>query len=103
MTVSLNLKLKPLSNRVVVKVEPEETKTASGLYIPDTGGNSNKPQMGEVIAVGQGKRLDNGSFESMELVVGNRVIFNKYSGTDVDAVQEGCLILREEDIIAVVE
>lgn len=103
MTVSLNLKLKPLGNRVVVKVEPEETKTASGLYIPDTEGSNNKPQTGEIVAVGQGKRADNGSFEPMETEVGNRVIFNKYSGTDVDALQEGCLILREEDIIAIVE
>jgi chaperonin GroES len=103
MSLSLDLTIKPLGNRLVVKIEPEETKTSSGIYIPDTESSNSKPQIGEVMAVGQGSRLDNGSYAAMEIEVGNKVIFNKYSGTEIESIQDGCLVLREDDVMAIVE
>lgn len=91
--------LKPLGDRVVVKLVEEEQKTAGGIVLPDTA--KEKPQKGEVIAVGDGKLLDNGKRITVELNVGDRVIFAKYGGTEVKLNGEEYLILRESDILAI--
>ena len=91
--------LKPLADRVVVKVFSEEEKTKGGIVLPDTA--KEKPQEGEVIAVGSGRRLDNGSVVPLEVKVGDRVIFAKYGATEVKIDDEEYLILRESDILAI--
>ncbi|MBO2520194.1 MAG: co-chaperone GroES [Clostridia bacterium] len=94
--------LKPLGDRVVVKViEEEEQRTAGGIVLPDTA--KEKPQKGEVIAVGSGKLLDNGERVPLEVKVGDHIIFAKYGGTEVKLNGTEYLILRESDILAVVE
>ena len=95
------MRLKPLGDRVVVKVIEEEERTASGIVLPDTA--KEKPQQGEVIAVGTGKTLDSGEKVDLEVSVGDRIIFSKYAGTDVKLGAEEYLILRENDIFAVVQ
>lgn len=91
--------LKPLADRVVVKVSTEEEKTKGGIFLPDTA--KEKPQEGEVIAVGPGRKLDNGEVVPPEVSVGDRVIFAKYGGTEVKINDEEYLILRESDILAI--
>lgn len=91
--------VKPLADRVVVKVLSGEEKTRGGIVLPDTA--KEKPQEGEIIAVGPGRVLDNGQRVAPELKVGDRVIFAKYSGTEVKIEGEEYLILRESDILAV--
>jgi len=94
--------LKPLGDRVVVKViEEEEQRTAGGIVLPDTA--KEKPQKGEVIAVGSGKLLDNGERVPLEVKVGDHIIFAKYGGTEVKLNGTEYLILRESDILAIVE
>lgn len=94
--------LKPLGDRVVVKVlEEEEQRTAGGIVLPDTA--KEKPQKGEVIAVGSGKLLDNGERVPLEVKVGDRIIFAKYGGTEVKVNGTEYLILRESDILAITE
>ena len=91
--------IRPLQDRVLVKrVEAEET-TAAGIIIPDTA--KEKPQEGEVVAVGPGKRLDNGSVQEMGLIKGDKILFSKYGGTDVKVDGEDYLIMREDDILGV--
>ena len=92
--------LKPLGDRIVVRaLEPQE-KTKSGLVLPDTA--KEKPQEGKVIAVGTGRLLDDGSVKPLELKNGDRVLYGKYSGTEVSVGGEDYLILREEDVLAIV-
>lgn len=91
--------LKPLADRVVVKVSSGEEKTKGGIFLPDTA--KEKPQEGEVVAVGSGRRLDNGTVVAPEVKVGDRVIFAKYGGTEVKIDGEEYLILRESDILAI--
>ncbi len=91
--------LKPLGDRVVVKQEPSEEKTQSGIVLPDTA--KEKPQMGTVIAVGLGKVLDNGQRVPLEVKVGDKVIYAKYGGTEVKLDNEEYIILQERDILAV--
>lgn len=91
--------MKPLGERVVIKVAESDEKTAGGLYIPDTA--KEKPQKGEVIAVGTGKLLDNGTRAQMEVKAGDKILFSKYSGTEVKVDGEEYLIIRESDILAV--
>lgn len=93
--------LKPLGDRVVVKVIEEEEKTAGGILLPDTA--KEKPQKGEVVAVGNGKLLDNGERAPLEVKAGDKVIFAKYGGTEVKVGGEEYLILRESDILAIAE
>lgn len=93
--------LRPLGDRVVVKVIEEEEKTAGGIFLPDTA--KEKPQKGEVVAVGTGKLLDNGERVPLEVKAGDRIIFAKYGGTEVKVNGEEYLILRESDILAVVQ
>lgn len=92
-------KIRPLADRVVVKVSKEE-KTAGGLVLPDTA--QEKPQVGEVVAVGPGKMLDNGSRQAVDVTVGEKVLFAKYSGTEVKLEGEAFLLLAEKDILGVV-
>ncbi|MBC7340558.1 MAG: co-chaperone GroES [Firmicutes bacterium] len=91
--------LKPLADRVVVKPLTQEERTKGGIVLPDTA--KDKPQEGEVLAVGPGRILDNGTRVEMEVKVGDRVIFSKYSGTEIKIEGEEYLIMRESDILAV--
>ncbi|MBW4559590.1 MAG: co-chaperone GroES [Mojavia pulchra JT2-VF2] len=99
--VSLSVStVKPLGDRVFVKVSASEEKTAGGLYLPDTA--KEKPQVGEVVALGPGKRNDDGSRQEPELKVGDKVLYSKYAGTDVKLGTEEYVLLSEKDILAVV-
>ena len=91
--------IKPLADRVVVKPEPAEEKTQSGLYIPDTA--KEKPQRGTIIAVGQG-RVENGTHIDMTVKEGDTVLYGKYAGTEINLDNEDYLIMRESDILGVV-
>ena len=93
------MNLKPLADRVIVKPAPAEEKTKGGLYIPDTG--KEKPQYGEVVAVGEGKVADNGQLVAMQVKAGDKVLYGKYSGTEVHVEGEDYLIMRESDIFAI--
>jgi len=94
-------RLRPLHDRVVVKRTEEQEQQIGGLYIPDTA--KEKPQEGEVVAVGDGRVLDDGRRVPLDLKVGDRVLFGKYSGTEVKLGDEELLILRESDVLGVVE
>ena len=93
------MNLRPLHDRVIVKRLDQETKTASGLIIPDAA--AEKPDQGEILAVGNGKVQDNGSVRALEVKVGDRVLFGKYSGQSVKVDGQELLVMREEDIMAV--
>ena len=95
------MKLRPLADRVIVKRLENETKTASGIVIPDNA--AEKPDQGEVVAVGPGKRDDKGALIALNVKVGDRVLFGKYSGQTVKVDGEELLVMREEDIMGVVE
>ncbi|KEJ91853.1 co-chaperone GroES [Synergistes jonesii] len=95
------MKLKPLGDRIVVKAAEKEEMTKGGLVLPDTV--KEKPVEGEVVAVGTGRVLDNGSRQPMEVKVGDRVIYSKYSGTEVKVEEETYLVIGERDVLAVVE
>ena len=92
------VKLQPLADRVLVKPVEQETKTKSGIYLPDTA--KEKPQEGEVLAVGPGKMADDGKRIPMDLKVGDRVLYAKYGGTEIKVDDEDLIILRESDILA---
>ncbi|MBE3561285.1 MAG: co-chaperone GroES [Ktedonobacteraceae bacterium] len=98
---TVSVRLRPLGDRVVVKPLARENVTKSGIVLPDTA--KEKPQEGEVLAVGPGKILDNGKRVTPEVQVGQRVLFAKYSGTEVKLDDEEYLILRESDILGFVE
>ncbi|MGJ9418316.1 co-chaperone GroES [Massilia sp. CMS3.1] len=93
------MNLRPLHDRVIVKRLDQETKTASGLIIPDAA--AEKPDQGEILAVGNGKVQDNGTLRALEVQVGDRVLFGKYSGQTVKVDGQELLVMREEDIMAV--
>lgn len=93
--------IRPLHDRVIVKRMEEERTTASGIVIPDTA--TEKPDQGEVIAVGPGKRDDSGKIIALDVKVGDRVLFGKYAGQAVKISGEEVLVMREEDILGVVE
>ena len=95
------MKLKPLHDRIVVKVLDAETKTASGLIIPDNA--AEKPTQGRVLAVGSGRRADDGTMLNMSVTVGDTVLFGKFAGNPVKIDGEELTIMREEDVFAVVE
>lgn len=92
--------LKPLGDRIVIELVETEEKTASGIVLPDSA--KEKPQEGKIVAVGTGRVLDNGERVALEVSVGDRIIFSKYSGTEVKYQGQEYLILRENDILAVV-
>ena len=100
MATATDIKVKPLADRVVVKALEEAETMRGGLYIPDTA--KEKPQQGEVMAVGPGKLSDEGKRIEMELKVGDKVLYGKYSGTEVTIEGEQLLILRESDVLAVI-
>lgn len=93
--------VKPLEDRVLVKPIEAETKTASGIYLPDTA--KEKPVRGEVVAVGPGKRLDNGKRAEMSVTKGDTVVYGKYAGTEVEIKGVKHLILRESELLGVLE
>ena len=95
------MKVRPLHDRVIVKRIEEEDTTKGGIIIPDTA--KEKPSEGKVIAVGNGKLLDTGKLQPLEVKAGDKVLFGKYSGTDITIEGEEHLIMREDDIIAIVE
>ncbi|MGC8718620.1 MAG: co-chaperone GroES [Thermodesulforhabdaceae bacterium] len=95
------MKLRPLNDRVVVKRIEEEQRTAGGIIIPDTA--KEKPIQGEVVAVGTGKLMEDGSRKPLDVKVGDRVLFSKYAGTEVKVGTEEVLIMREDDILAIIE
>lgn len=97
--VATATKIRPLGDRIVVKVVKEE-KTAGGLLLPDTA--QEKPQTGEVLAVGPGKVLDNGSRQAVDVNVGDKILFAKYSGTEVKLDGDTYLLIAEKDILGVV-
>ena len=94
----VKVELQPLEDRIVIKRLEAEEKTAGGIVLPDTA--KEKPQRGEVLAVGPGKLLDNGKRVALEVKVGDIVLFGKYSGTEVKVSGEECLIVRESDLLA---
>jgi len=93
------MKVKPLSDRVVILPLEAEEKTSGGIYLPDTA--KEKPQMGKIVAAGPGKVSDSGQLVKMEVKVGNTVLYGKYSGTDITLEDKDYLIVRESDILAV--
>ena len=95
------MKIRPLHDRVIVKRLEEERKTASGIVIPDAA--AEKPDQGQVLSVGPGKRDENGKHVTLDVKVGDRVLFGKYSGQTVKVDGEELLVMREEDIMGVVE
>ena len=94
-------KIRPLQDRVIVQRVESEEKTASGLYIPDAA--KEKPQQGKVIAVGKGKVREDGTLHPLDLKSGDRVLFGKYAGTEIKIENNDYLILREDDILGVLE
>ncbi|MDH4069548.1 MAG: co-chaperone GroES [Ignavibacteria bacterium] len=94
------MNIKPLADRVIIKPSPSEEKTKGGLFVPDTA--KEKPVVGEVVAVGPGKVSDDGKTITPEVKVGDKVLYGKYSGTEVTVEGEELLIMREADIFAVV-
>jgi len=94
-------KLRPLGDRVVIKPTPREEMTKSGIVLPDTA--KEKPQEGEILSVGPGKVLDDGSRSAMDVSVGNKVLYAKYAGTEFKVDGDELLIVSEKDILAIVE
>lgn len=93
------MKIRPLHDRVIVKRLEEEATSAGGIIIPDSA--TEKPSRGEVTAVGNGKVLEDGSVRALELKVGDTILFGKYSGTEIKLNNEEFLVMREEDVLAV--
>ena len=93
--------IKPLEDRVLVKPIESESKTASGIYLPETA--KEKPVRGEVIAIGPGKRLDNGKRATMSVKIGDTVVYGKYAGTEVEIKTVKHLILRETELLGVIQ
>jgi chaperonin GroES len=93
--------LKPLSDRIIVEAVDAEEKTSGGIVLPDTA--KEKPQQGKVIAVGPGKVLDNGKLSPMDVNVGDRVYYGKYSGTEVKLNGSTYVVLRQDDVLGIVE
>ncbi len=94
------MNVKPLGDRILVKPMQAEEKTKGGILLPDTA--KEKPQQGEVVAVGQGKTLETGEVKSLEVKVKDKVLYGKYSGTEVTVDGEDYLIIREDDVLAIV-
>ncbi len=95
------MKIKPLQDRILVKRIEEEEKTKGGIIIPDAA--KEKPQEGKVVAVGDGKVLDNGTKSPLTVKVGDKILFGKYSGTEIKVDGEEHLIMREDDVLGIVE
>ena len=98
---STNVKLQPLGDRVVVEREESEGKTAGGILLPDTA--KNKPARGTVVSVGEGRLLDNGTRQKLQVRPGDRVVFTSYAGENFKVGDEELILMREDDILAVIE
>jgi chaperonin GroES len=98
----IQMKLRPLGDRLIVSRAEEETKTAGGIVIPDSA-SKEKPIRGKVIAVGPGKTLDNGTVRAVDVKVGDEVLFGKYAGTEVKVDGAELVVMREDDVMAVVQ
>lgn len=99
--MSAKTNIRPLRDRVVVRRLEEERKTAGGIVIPDTA--TEKPMMGIVVALGGGRVLDNGNVQELMVRIGDKVLFGKYAGTEVELQGETLIVMREDDIMAVIE
>jgi len=97
----MSAKIRPLHDRVVIKRLEEEQKTAGGIVIPDNA--KEKPMRGEVVAVGIGKILDSGDVRALDVKVGDKVLFGKYAGTEIKLGDQDLVVMREEDILGVIE
>jgi len=95
------MKLRPLQDRIIVKRVEEETMTAGGIFIPETA--KEKPMKGEIVAVGHGKKTEDGKVIPIDVKVGEKVLFGKYAGTEIKIEGEEYLIMREDDILGVME
>ncbi|HNT56723.1 MAG TPA: co-chaperone GroES [Syntrophales bacterium] len=95
------MKVRPLHDRILVKRVKEEEKTKGGIIIPDSA--KEKPAEGEVVAVGGGRRTEEGKVIALDVKAGNRILFNKYAGTDIKIDGEDFLIMREEDVLGIIE
>jgi chaperonin GroES len=95
------MKIRPLYDRIVVKRIEQKEQMQGGLYIPDTA--KEKPQEGEVVAVGKGKRLENGSLVALDVQAGDRILFGKYSGSDIKMDGEEYLIMREDEVLGILD
>jgi chaperonin GroES len=95
------MKIRPLHDRLIVKREAEERKSPGGIVIPDTA--TEKPTFGKVIAVGKGKILENGELRAPDVKAGDKILFGKYSGTEVKVDGEELVVMREEDVMAIVD
>lgn len=98
---AVSVKIRPMGDRIVVKASNREAVTKSGIVLPDTA--KEKPQEGEVLAVGPGKVQDNGKRAALEVQVGQRILFAKYAGTEIKLDGEEYLILRESDVMGIIE
>ena len=95
------MKIRPLHDRVIVKRLESETRSAGGIVIPDSA--AEKPIQGKVVAVGNGKIMENGSVRALDVKVGDKILFGKYSGTEVKVDGEELVVMREEDVMAIIE
>lgn len=95
------LNIRPLHDRVIVERIEEETKTAGGIYLPDSA--KEKPVRGKILAIGMGKVLENGEIRALQVKVGDQVLFGKYAGTEVKLNDKDYLVMREEDIMGIIE
>ena len=95
------MKIRPLHDRVIVKRLESETRSAGGIVIPDSA--AEKPVQGKIVAVGKGKILEGGEVRPLDVKVGDKILFGKYSGTEVKVDGEELLVMREEDLVAVIE
>ena len=95
------MKLRPLQDRILVKRIEEQEKTAGGIYIPDTA--KEKPVMGEIVSVGNGKKTEDGKVIPVDVKAGDKVLFGKYAGTEVKVEDGDYLIMREDDILGIIE
>jgi chaperonin GroES len=95
------MKIRPLHDRVIVKRLEEERTSPGGILIPDTA--AEKPVQGKIVAVGKGKILDDGQVRALDVKVGDKILFGKYSGTEVKVDGEDLVVMREEDVMAVIE
>jgi chaperonin GroES len=95
------MKIRPLQDRVIVKRVEEEQKTAGGIIIPDTA--KEKPQKGEIVAAGPGKKTEDGKLQPLDVRAGDKVLFSKYAGTEIKVEGQELLIMREDDIMGVIE
>jgi chaperonin GroES len=95
------MKIRPLNDRIIVRRAAEEEKTKGGIIIPDTA--KEKPLEGEVVAVGNGKRLEDGKIQKLDVKAGDRILFGKYAGTEIKIDGEELLMMREEDVLGIIE